>query len=276
MTSDNGEERGLVRLADGGNIAYEWHGRCDHGLPLLLVRPLGGSMALWGEFRERLAQYHRVLSFDFRGTGRSSGHATWLGTRGLAQEAVCVLDHVGVERVHVFGLSLGGMAASWLAIDAPTRVAGLCIASAPARGIELSVGGVHRELAMAACFLHPRQDVEASLVSRVLSREFRRAHPGEVARIERIVAATPASRTSLLKHALAGLRHDARAALPRIHSDTLVLAGSRDGLLDNTAPRALAAAIPGALFEIIADSGHDLTIEQPTVTASRVSRFLAA
>lgn len=276
MNGHHGEESGKVRCPDGGDIAFEWHGRRDHGLPVLLMRPLGGSMALWGEFRERLAQYHRVLSFDFRGAGRSSRHAPWLGTRGLAQEAVRVLDHVGVERVHVFGISLGGMAASWLAIDAPTRVAGLCIASAPARGIALGVGRVRRELAMAACFLHPRQDVEASLVTRVLSPEFRRAHPGEVGRIEKVVAATPASRSSLLKHALAGLRHDARPALRTIRSDTLVLAGARDRLLGAAAPRALAAAIPGASFELVADAGHDLTLEQPTATASRVSRFLAA
>ncbi len=48
----------------------------------------------------------------------------------------------------------------------------------------------------------------------------------------------------------------------------------RDSGFDRTeGPRALAKAIPAAKFEIIADSGHDLTLEQPIVTASRVAKF---
>ena len=41
--------------ADGAQIAFQIHGRAHAGTPLLLIRPLGGSMALWGEFRSRLA-----------------------------------------------------------------------------------------------------------------------------------------------------------------------------------------------------------------------------
>lgn len=275
-TSTEDFESGFVALPDGGRIVYEIHGRDHHGIPVLLIRPLGGSMALWGTFRTRLSEQHRVISFDFRGAGHSSPDPAWVSTQGLARDSLRVLDHLGVPSAHVFGISLGGMTATWLAIQAPSRVANLCIASAPARGLELSRAGLRRELAMAACFARPARDVEALLVARILSRAFRDAHADEVLRIEELARATPASRVAILKHALAGVLHDARRELSQIGAKTLVLAGRHDTLLGVEPQRALSNAISRATFEIIENSGHALTLEQPTVTAARVSRFFDA
>jgi pimeloyl-ACP methyl ester carboxylesterase len=165
------------------------------------------------------------------------------------------------------------MTATWLALLAPARVAKLCLASTPARGLELNRAGIRRELALAACFARPGDEVEASLVDRILSPHFREAHPDEVRRIERHLRARPASRVALLKHALAGLLHDARRELRHIQAQTLVLAGQNDTLLGTEVPRALSDGISGSTFEIVADSGHDLALEQPLVTGTRVSQF---
>jgi 3-oxoadipate enol-lactonase len=252
-------------LPDGGTLAYETLGE---GSPVLLVRPLGGSMALWGEFRARLAGEHRVVAYDLRGTGASRSAPAWSTTRGLARDAIALLDHLDIARAHVFGISLGSMIATWLAIDAPARVDRLCLASTCARGVELSATGLRRELAMASTFL--RRDFEPRLVARVLSSRFRREHPGETARIETVVRGTPSSRRSLATHALAGLVHDARAELPTITAPTLVLAGADDMLLGTEPSRAVSEAIPDAAFEIIPAAGHALTLERPVATAQRV------
>lgn len=273
MTAGDDHEGGFARLPDGDELAYQIHGRAHGGIPVLLLRPLGGSMALWGAFRERLAERHRVISFDLRGTGQSSPDPAWVSTRRLARDSLQVLLYLDVPKAHVFGISFGGMIATWLAILAPTRVARLCVASAPARGLDLTRAGLRRDLALAACFARPSEHVEASLVARILSRSFREAHPDEVRRIEGIVRAEPASRIVLLKHALAAVLHDARHEVRRIESPTLVLAGQNDSLLGTEGPRALSDAIARATFEIIAGSGHALTLEQPIVTATRVSDF---
>lgn len=274
-TGTEDQEDGLAGLPDGGEIAYQIRGGSRLGTPVVLLRPLGGSTAIWGLFRTLLTGAFRVIALDHRGNGRSSAAPVGVTTRGLARDAIHVLDHLGIARAHVFGLSLGGMAATWLALLAPSRVARLCLASTPARGIELSHAGVRRELALAACFARPLPEVEPALVHRVLSHGFREAHPDQVRLIESTVRADPSTRTALIKHALAGLLHDARRELGRIHAPTLVLAGRNDHLLGLEAPRALAAGIPGATFEVIADAGHDLTLEQPSVTAARVARFFA-
>lgn len=272
----NAVDTGLARLPDGGTIAYETCGPRHAGPPVLLLRPLGGSMALWGSFRARLAETHRIVAFDHRGSGRSSAAPVLTTTRSLARDALDLLDHLGIARAQVFGISLGGMVATCLAILAPARVARLCIAAAPACGLALSRAGLGRGLALAACLARPRGEIEASLIDRILSRQFRDAHPEALRRIEALANAEPSSRVALVQLALAAAMHDARGSLARITSPTLVLAGEHDALLGTAAPRALAAAIRGARFAIIADSGHDLTLEQPLTTAASVARFFAA
>jgi len=270
-------------VPDGGHIAYRVEGVENLGPPLLLIRPLGGSMDLWGSFRSLLATQHRVISYDLRGTGRSSADPGWVGTRALAADALLLLDHLDVDRANVFGLSLGGMIATWLAATAPSRVAKLCLASTPARGLVLTHAGLLRELSLAACLLRPIEYVEASLVERILSRRFRATRPRAASTIDAqlhgLAASTPrasASRLSLVRHAFAAIRHDARSVLGRIQAPTLVLVGDEDEMLGMEAAKELARGIPNATFAMIREAGHDVTLEQPSVTAVRVALFLSA
>ena len=71
------------------------------------------------------------LYFECHGTGtpllllagQASDHREWDGVRaGFAQDAVAVLDQLGIERVHAYGVSVGGRVAQWLGIDHPQRL----------------------------------------------------------------------------------------------------------------------------------------------------------
>ncbi len=110
-------------------------------------------MALWGEFVTRLQDTFQVVSFDPRGVGLSSDVPRLYTTRAMARDGLALLDHLGIERAHVFGLSLGGMVASWLAIDAPTRVRSLALASTIPDPDANSWRGVLRALAFRAARL---------------------------------------------------------------------------------------------------------------------------
>jgi pimeloyl-ACP methyl ester carboxylesterase len=139
-----------------------------------------------------------------------------------------------------------------------------------------------RGCSLSACLLRPIEDVEACLVERVLSRRFRAARPRAArtidAKLHGLAASTPrasALRLSLVRHAMAAIRHDARSVLGRIQAPTLVLAGDEDGMLGVEAPQELARGISNATFVIIREAGHDITLEQPSVTAARVALFFA-
>jgi 3-oxoadipate enol-lactonase len=270
------EEGGFVPLAGGGELAYQIRGRGHGGTPILLVRPLGGSVALWGAFRAALVERFRVVSFDHRGSGHSSAAPLGHTTKAMARDTLALLEHLRIDRAHVFGISLGGMTATWLAILAPDRVARLCLASAPARGLDLTQAGLRRGLSLAASFVRPAGEVEATLARRILSRRFKKADPEATRRIARPLEAEPASRADIAKHAFAGALHDARRELSRITAPTLVLAGDEDTLLGHAPQLELCRGIPGARFESVPRCGHDLTLEQPLATAERVLRFFGA
>jgi 3-oxoadipate enol-lactonase len=256
-----------------GGIA--WEDRGDVRRPaILLIRPLGGSASLWGEFAGALERELRVVTFDALGSGRSSGWAR-VSTAALAADARAVLDARGIHKASLFGISLGGMVATRFAIDSPFRLASLVLASTAASGFAFERAGVRRASRFARCLARSRSETERCVVLRVLSHEFRAAHPVEAARIATVAAQTPSPRRTLVAHALAALRHDARAQLESIRAPTLVLAGDRDHLLGPDAGLALARGIAGATRMVIAGSGHDLTLERPVETAARVLAFVA-
>jgi 3-oxoadipate enol-lactonase len=266
-------ERGFVALPDGRRLAFEARGAPRAEPPILLVRPLGGSIDPWGDFGDVLAARARVIAFDRGGTGESSDAPFRATTRAMAEDAVAVLDHAGVEQAHVFGISLGGMVATWLAIEAPARVARLCLASTPPSGLDLSWQGVGRAASLAACLLRAPGSVQSCLVRRVLSKDVRRRQPRRAAELAQPMTGRPPRRVELLKQAAAAALHEANDRLYSITAPTLVLAGERDELIGLEPQRELARAIPGARFRIVEEAGHDLTLEAPLATAETVLRF---
>ncbi|MGW3420605.1 alpha/beta fold hydrolase [Streptomyces phaeochromogenes] len=114
----------LLPVAPDVHLWTEQRGSAD-APPLLLIMGAGASGLGWPEpLVDALAAHHRVIRYDHRDTGRS----TWAYERrpyritDLAEDAVAVLDGLGVERAHVVGMSLGGMLTQLLITDHPDRV----------------------------------------------------------------------------------------------------------------------------------------------------------
>src|SRR3954471_16028185 len=141
LATATGEQFATV---DGGiELCYEELGDPD-GQPLVLIMGLATQMIHWDEeFCELLGERgYRVIRFDNRDIGRSTkidsapppgvakmmlgvGRSAYL-LRDMANDTVGLLNHLGMERAHVAGASMGGMIAQQVAIDHPDRVASLC------------------------------------------------------------------------------------------------------------------------------------------------------
>jgi len=262
----------LAALPDGGHLAYEVRGA---GIPLLLLRPLGGSMASWGRFADELAEHTSILAFDPRGTGGSSSALYGTTTRGMARDALFLLDYLGIDRAHVYGISMGGMVASWLAVDAPERVARLILASTLPQGTMIRTGAWRRGLSLARCFANSPPEMEACIAERILSHHFRDEHPDEVRKIREAARINPASRRSLLMLVAAAVIHDVRSHLHEITAEVLVLIGERDPLLTLESQRSLLGRLPRATYEVLLGAGHDLSTEAPHRTAARVLQAIS-
>ena len=116
----------FIDAAPGISLWAEEHGPAG-APPLLLIMGAQASGMGWpDELVHTLAAHHRVIRCDHRDTGRS----TWsfderpYSITALAEDALAVLDGLGIQRAHVVGLSLGGMLAQLLITDHPDRLLG--------------------------------------------------------------------------------------------------------------------------------------------------------
>jgi aminoacrylate hydrolase len=109
-----------------GRLYFEEQGQ---GEPLLFVAGLGGMGAFWGEQLRAFSATHRVITFDHRGTGQSTHSAIRYSIEQMADDALALLDHLGIERTHYAGHSTGGAIGQHLAARSPTRIGNLVLSA---------------------------------------------------------------------------------------------------------------------------------------------------
>jgi len=108
--------------------------------PFLLVHGLAANLAFWYlRIAPALARHHRVVMLDLRGHGRSSMPRTGYSGDGIAEDLRDLLDHLGVDRVHIAGHSFGGNAALHFACLFPERTASLTLADVRVRSVQPKV-----------------------------------------------------------------------------------------------------------------------------------------
>ncbi|WP_239309284.1 MULTISPECIES: alpha/beta fold hydrolase [unclassified Frankia] len=265
--------------ANGIEIAYELHGD-PSGLPLLIVSGLGQQLVGWHPdlLRAMVRRGFQVVVYDNRDVGLSShfGHlgqpdlmAALSGDAGvvpyrlldMAADAAGLMDALGWESAHIFGISMGGMIAQTLALRFPGRVRSLTSAS--------STTGNHAESwptpAAAAALLRPAAaDREAFMdgaeeaYSVIGSGEFPydRAWVRERAGLAWDRGYDPQGPVRQLIAIL--VAEDRTAELGQLTIPTLVVHGTNDPLIPVAGGRLTAAAVPAAELLEIDGMGHDL------------------
>lgn len=261
----------FVDVPRGGRLRCRIEGPPE-GPALLLIRPLGGTIALWRGLVAALDPGLRVIAFDPAGVGGSDASVR-VTVGGLAADAIAVLDACGVERAAVLGQSLGGFVALHLAARSPERVQKLLLVSTARRGVSFSRLPVRRGLLSARCMLARPGEVEVCLLRHTLQRDFARSATREVFAIEASLRAEPTPRTTLLQHDVAALLYTGGRDAKRVRCPSLLVAGSADDLLGTEPQRELASTL-GAELVTLARVGHDVSLEAPDALASVVNAAL--
>jgi 3-oxoadipate enol-lactonase len=120
------------RRQGGTEINYEVDG--EVGAPtLLLINSIGSSREMWARQMGAFRAAFRVIRYDTRGHGRSSVPQGPYTVDQLGGDALAILDDLEIPSAHVCGISLGGITAQWLALNAPDRVSSLVLANTAAR-----------------------------------------------------------------------------------------------------------------------------------------------
>ncbi len=245
----------------------------DGAPPLLLIMGMGFSSRAWGSLPERLAEHYRVITFDNRGTGRSTGTGFGFRMKDMADDAVAVLDAAGAGRAFVFGISRGGMAALELALRNPERVRALALGATFASWLKSRKPPVQvvTELLVGAAL--SRMGAHGLLGHALVSREHLRADFDAFS--SWIVNGERASPRILLQQMTAVTLHDAIRRLGDLRMPTLVLTGDHDRLVPAQNSRQLAEAIPGARLVLLPGAGHCFPLERFDDTTRELKRFFS-
>ena len=109
--------------ARSGDVSLYYESTGDGPPPVLLIMGLGmNATGWWRTIPELAGAGLRVLAFDNRGVGRSDSAPGPYTIAMMADDAVAILDAAGIDRAHVYGISLGGMIAQAVALEHPDRL----------------------------------------------------------------------------------------------------------------------------------------------------------
>ena len=251
--------------------------RRGSGEPLLLIQGMSGNTVHWGEpFLAALEGDFELIAYDHRSIGQS-GRAEGSFTIGdLADDAGGLLDLLGLESVHVLGISMGGMVAQELALRRPERVRSLVLGCTypGGEGSRLADEAVIRSLAQPMLAGDREGAVRAGWEANVSARVA--ADPEEWTRFRAIADQHPAAVPVIMEQMRAVSGHDVSARLSTLAVPTLVIHWTEDQMLPLVNGELIARLIPGARLEVLEGVGHMFWWEQPARSAELLREFCLA
>lgn len=241
------------------------------GEPVLLIMGMGAPLEGWELQVAALARRYRVISFDNRGVGRSDKPMGRYSISSMVEDARQLLDHVGVTQAHVVGISMGGMIAMELAALHPGRVSSLVLAATSAvadtrlrwtigRGAARVTAAMARASGSTADRLQAAQEETIKIwLPLVFSGKLGPEQEQQLRKLMDAAFVEGFSTAGTVGQLTAVMRHDARARLPDIATQTLVIGGTEDALFPRARFEELAYSIPGAHLELMEGAPHGIT-----------------
>ncbi|MBX6425167.1 MAG: alpha/beta fold hydrolase [Variibacter sp.] len=254
---------------NGTTLNYEVEG--PEGAPVIMVsHGIATSLEIWTEVSGHLKAKYRVVRYDSRGHGGSDPIEGPYTMEMLADDAVGLMDALGIEKCHYGGLSLGGMTALGVGLNHPDRVLSILVCDARAQtNPETNKAWQERIDAVKANGI---EAIVESSIARWVAKAFHN-DPARKERLKRIVRGTSVAGYIGSSQALQGLNFGAR--LGEIKVPTLYLTGEEDQGASPAVMKAMQAATPGAQYVEIPDAGHLTSFEQPKAVADALDKFIS-
>jgi len=237
---------------------------------LVLSNSLGSTLAMWEPQADALAERFRLIRYDTRGHGASPVPPGPYSIDDVGADLIALLDHLGVERAHVAGLSLGGMTGMWLGIHAPERLGRLVALCTSAR---LGPPETWSERA-ATVRAQGTEAVADAGVRRWLTEAFSARRPDTAARLRDMIASIPDAGYAACCAVIE--RMDLTSRLGEIRAPTLVIAGAQDPATPPEHAERIVAGIPGARLEVLDPGAHLVNVEQPQAVTRLILEHMEA
>lgn len=260
-------------MARRDRVTLHWES-VGSGPAVLLIAGLGMNATGWWRTVPLLTPRFRVITFDNRGVGRSSPLPGMYTTEAMAQDAAAVLDAVEIETAHVYGFSLGGMAAQLLALRYGDRVRSLVLGATHAGGRPAQRADRETLAFFRRRVLLPAEEALWASVPYVYGPRSRLAQGERIAQDIAERLRFPIGARTYRAQMTAAVSHDCSHRLGRVQAPTLVVHGALDRMIPLANGERLADQLPNARLHVVPDAGHFYATDEPDVDEV-ISSFLA-
>lgn len=254
---------------NGIEINYCVSGK-ESGPPVVLHHPLGTNLTVWNELARRLEPDYRVVRFDARGHGTTDAPSGAYDFPTLARDTIGVMDHLGVQRAHYLGLSMGGFVGQYLGLDFPARFRSLTLVSTSSN---MSAGREIWDQRIRDVTTNgmTKQIIDVAL-TRWVSAAALASRPDLVSRLRTMLETTPSSGYAGWCHAIRDL--DVTDRIAEIRLPTCVIVGALDPATPPAAAEVIHAQIRGSELIKMPGVSHMLMLEEPAAFHAHVLAFL--
>ena len=260
-----------ARATDGIRLHYEVLGRSG-ATPVLMIQGLGADKHGWDMQRFPMALQYRVIALDNRGAGRSDKPFGTYSLEQMADDAIAVLDQVGVEKAHIVGASMGGAITQIIGLKYPDRVMSLTLACTACRNHPW-----RRELLHSWATTATEQGVGAMTREAarwvIGPRSFRRLVPAFGWLGPLAMGRTSHAFVAQVK-AILDVDDSISDQLSQVTAPTLVLVGNQDILTPRGDSEEIADRMPNAELVVISGAAHGFMVEHASTFNRVLLEFL--
>lgn len=268
-----------VATSDGLHLHAEITGK---GAPILFVHEFGGDQRSWEPQVRFFSERYQCITFNARGYPPSSvpeDPAKYSQARAV-DDIVDVMNHIGIERSHIIGLSMGGFAALHFGLQHPDRAVSL-VAASTGFGAEKKYDAYFKQVSHEIADLYEKYGAEefSHIYAQSAPRiPFLVKDPHGWEEFRRVLGDRSALGAALTMRGVQAARpsiYEFEDGLKSMNLPTLIIAGDED---DNCLQPGLflKSAIPASGLMIIPKTGHTCNLEEPDLFNQIVSEFLTA
>jgi 3-oxoadipate enol-lactonase len=255
--------------ANGIEMNYELVGN-EGAQVVMLSHSLGAGLAMWEPQMESLKAHFRVLRYDTRGHGGTEAPSGAYTLEQLGDDAIGLLDVLGIDVVHWVGLSMGGMIGQCLALNDPNRLHCLVLSDTTSM-VPKEAQPVWQERIDTANDKGMKALVDGT-IENWFTQPYLRANPPEVQMIRQQFLATPVSGFVGCSEAIRNLNYLDR--LSQIEKPTLIMVGEEDPRTPVAAAEAMHARIPNSRLVVLPSASHLSSVEQSGAFNKELVTFL--
>jgi pimeloyl-ACP methyl ester carboxylesterase len=262
---------------DGVEFAYRELGT-GSDVPVVFLHHLTAVLDDWDpRIIDGIAAHHRVIAFDNRGVG-ATGSSVPHTVEQMGADAIAFIRALGLERVDLFGFSLGGGVAQMVALQAPELVRRMILAGTGPRGggglDQITKIAVIAYLRAGLTFSDPRNFLffpRTAEGKRAASDYFNRLKERTHNRDKRISMQARIAQLKAIRHAGQSEPDD----LSLVTQPVFVANGDHDLMVDSSHSGDMARRLPNAKLKIYPNSGHGGVFQHHRTFVPDALQFLA-